>query len=312
MSDSRLRLAFAGTPRLAATVLQALIDCGRYSILTILTQPDRPAGRGRRLQQSAVKELAQQHGLPVREPSAAGELDPQGELNGVDVLVVAAYGLILPAGILERPRLGGINVHTSLLPRWRGAAPIQRALLAGDSETGITIMQMDAGLDSGDILLQKTCPIHTDDTAATLEDRLAILGSECLLETLDRLALNDLSPTPQDERRVTYAAKISKQEARIDWTRPAADLERMVRAFNPNPVAFTELLGITMRIWEAQVVEGGGSGRAPGTIVGAGKAGIDVSTGEQLLRLLKVQIPGKKVISVGDFINGHPDFLTGS
>lgn len=309
MSDSQLRLAFAGTPGLAAAVLQSIIDSGRYSIRLVYTQPDRPAGRGRRLQQSAVKVLADQHQLCVRQPVRSGEFDPEGELAAVDVLVVAAYGLILPSRILNLPRLGCINVHTSLLPRWRGAAPIQRALQAGDTETGITIMQITEGLDSGDILLQKTCPIYPHDTAATLEFRLTQLGSTCLLETLELLAEGRVNPLPQDETRACYAGKISKQEARIDWTRPAEDLERMIRAFNPHPVAVAALQGVTMRVWEAEVVPGQAGACPPGRVVAAGSDGIDVGTGTGLLRLRKVQIPGKKVIAAGDFINGHPEFF---
>jgi len=311
VSDVPLRLAFAGTPELAAAVLQSIIDGGRHSISLVFTQPDRPAGRGRRLQKSAVKILAQHHHLQIREPVRSGEFDPGAELADVDALVVAAYGLILPPQILNRSRLGCINVHTSLLPRWRGAAPIQRALQAGDKETGITIMQMDAGLDSGDILLQRACPIQSTDTAATLEARLAQLGSDCLLETLDLLALGHIRSVPQDGSLASYAGKISKQEGHIDWNRPALELERMVRAFNPHPVAFTELNGITMRVWEAQVVAGQMSNHTPGTVTAAGGDGIDVCTGEQMLRLLKVQLPGKKIMTAGDFSNGHPGFLSG-
>ena len=310
MSEVQLRLAFAGTPGLAATVLQSIIDSGRYSIHRVYTQPDRPAGRGRRLQKSAVKVLAEHYHLPIREPARSKDLDPGGELFDIDVLVVAAYGIMLPPQILNRPRLGCVNVHTSLLPRWRGAAPIQRALQAGDTATGITIMQMDAGLDSGDILLQKTCPILAQDTAATLEMRLAQLGSAALLQTLDRLAAGVVRPEQQDESRACYAGKISKQEARIDWTRPAAELERMVRAFNPQPVAYTRLNGMTMRVWEADLVAQRALSSTPGTVLAADSSGIDVSTGDLVLRLRKVQLPGKKVMSAGDFINGHPHFLT--
>lgn len=309
MNDVLLRLAFAGTPELAAMVLQSIIDRGRYSTDLIYTQPDRPAGRGRRLQKSAVKVLAEHYRLPIREPGQPRDFDPGGELADVDLLVVAAYGMILPPQILNRPRLGCVNVHTSLLPRWRGAAPIQRAILAGDKVTGITIMKMDAGLDSGDTLLQKTCPIHPSDCAATLQDRLAILGSKCLLEVLDKIAGGNITPLKQDDSRATYASKISKQEARIDWTRPATELERMVRAFNPHPVAFTELNGIAMRIWEAHIIADTAFTAPPGTVIAAARNGIDVTTGDQLLRICKVQIPGKKVISAGDFINGHPDFI---
>lgn len=311
MSDVKLRLAFAGTPELAATILQTILKSGHYQICLVYTQPDRPAGRGRKVQKSAVKIVAEQHRLPVREPVRSSDFDPREELVNIDVLVVAAFGMILPAEVLNRPARGCVNVHTSLLPRWRGAAPIQRAILAGDGITGITVMNMEAGLDSGDILLQKTCAILPTDTAATLQDRLALLGSECLLEVLDVIAGGGIRSTKQDESRVTYAAKINKQEARVDWTRPAVELERMVRAFNPHPVAVTELNGIEMRIWEADIVADTALTAPPGTVVAAGRNGIDVTTGDRLLRLRKVQLPGKKVISAGDFINGHPDFVPG-
>lgn len=311
MSDVQLRLAFAGTPDLAATILRSLLASGLYRINLVFTQPDRPAGRGRKVQKSAVKILAEQHRLPVREPGRSSDFDAGGELTNIDVLVVAAFGMILPAEFLNRPALGCVNVHTSLLPRWRGAAPIQRAIQAGDRETGITIMKMEAGLDSGAILLQKACPIHPSDTAATLEQRLAILGSKCLLEALGMLAGGNIRPSKQDDSLATYAPKVSKEEACIDWTRPAAELERMVRAFNPHPVAFTELNGTFMRIWEAEIIAHTPLTAPPGTVVAAGRNGIDVTTGDQLLRLRKIQVPGKTVISAGAFINGHPDFFPG-
>ena len=312
MSDVPLRLAFAGTPDLAATILQSLLANGQYRICLVFTQPDRPAGRGRKVKKSAVKILAEQHQLPIREPLRSTDFDHLKELATINVLVVAAYGMILPAEVLERPVLGCVNVHTSLLPRWRGAAPIQRAILAGDRETGITIMKMEAGLDSGDILLQRTCTIHPSDTAATLEERLANLGSKCLHEVLDQVTRGDINPSKQDDRYATYAAKITKQEACINWARPAAELERIVRAFNPHPVAFTELNGTVLRIWQADIVTDTALTAPPGTVVAADKNGILVTTGEQLLRLREVQVPGKKVVSAGDFINGHPDFFTRS
>jgi methionyl-tRNA formyltransferase len=311
VNDVPLRLAFAGTPDLAATVLQALLDIRQYRISLVLTQPDRPAGRGRKILKSAVKILAEKNHIRIRQPAHPSEIDPDCDLANVDVLVVAAFGMILPSEILNRPRLGCINVHTSLLPRWRGAAPIQRAILTGDSETGITIIKMDAGLDTGDMLLRKSCLIHRDDTVATLEKRLAILGGECVLEVLDRFTGGKTEAIKQDDSLASYAGKISKQEARIDWTRPAIDLERMIRAFNPQPVAYTELKRIEMRIWEASVIENQGSTPPPGSICSASAEGIDVATGDQLLRIHKLQLPGKKIISARDFLNSHADFISG-
>lgn len=310
MNDVSLRLAFAGTPDLAATVLHTLLDNGRYPVNLVFTQPDRPAGRGRKIIKSPVKVLAEKNHLPIRQPVHSGDIDPDGELANVDVLVVAAYGMILPPVVLNRPGLGCINVHTSLLPRWRGAAPIQRAILAGDRVTGITIIGMDEGLDTGDILLQKSCLIHRDDTAATLSGRLAQMGGECVLEILEKMNHGEIEPLKQNDSMATYAGKISKQETRIDWTRPAADLNRMIRAFNPKPVAYTELNGVEMRIWEAIVHEGNGSKGLPGSIYSASSEGIDVATGDQLLRIRKLQLPGKKIISARDFVNSHPNFMS--
>lgn len=309
MTDSTLQLAFAGTPALAATILQTLIDNTAHDIVVVYTQPDRPAGRDRKLHESEVKRLATARQLDIRQPVSAADIDPAGQLSNVDALIVAAYGMILPAAILTQPRLGCINVHTSLLPRWRGAAPIQRSIQAGDTETGISIMQMDAGLDTGDILLQQSCPIHSDDTAGTLHDRLAILGGKCLLETLNRMLTGNIHPLKQDDRQATYARKLSKAEALIDWSKPAIEVQRTIRAFNPVPVAHTELNGIKMRIWDADILDETHESQAPGSVIACRADGIIVTTGTQLLCIRRLQLPGKKASTTQDFLNGHPDFI---
>jgi methionyl-tRNA formyltransferase len=303
----QLTISFAGTPELAATILQKLIEAEKYKIVSVYTQPDRPAGRGRKLHKSAVKELAELHQLPVKQPSGAPDLDPENELSSVDVLVVAAYGMLIPEAILNRPRLGCINVHTSLLPRWRGAAPIQRAIQAGDIETGVTIIKMDAGLDTGQILLQKSCPINSHETSVTLHDKLALLGAEALLELLSSNT-NCLEGYAQDNSRSSYANKITKEEAEIDWCLPARTIERTIRAFNPKPVAYTVLNNKPMKIWEASVIETDLIKVSPGTVLSSSSDGIDVTTGEQLLRIKRLQLPGKKIITSEAFHNGHPDF----
>jgi methionyl-tRNA formyltransferase len=224
-----------------------------------------------------------------------------------DLMIVVAYGLLLPPAILLTPRLGCLNVHASLLPRWRGAAPIQRAILAGDQETGITLMQMDEGLDTGPVLRQVSCAIRPDDTAQSLHDRLAGLGAECLLAALDAILTGSLAPIPQDEPRATYAPKIDRAEARLDWTRSAVELNRMIRAFNPKPVAMTQLQGIEMRIWEGVAIDDP-INRPPGSIVRCNKGYLDIATGRGILRLLKIQLPGRRVVTMTDFLNAHPEF----
>lgn len=310
--DSTFQLAFAGTPVLAATILETLIDHTAHDIVVVYTQPDRPAGRGRKLHESEVKRLATARQLDICQPASSADLDPANELSNVDALIVVAYGMILPAALLTRPRFGCINVHTSLLPRWRGAAPIQRSIQAGDTETGISIMQMDAGLDTGDILLQQSCPIHSDDTARSLHDRLAILGGKCLLETLDRMLTGDIHPVKQDDRQSTYARKLSKTEALIDWRKPAIEVQRMIRAFNPVPVAHTELNGIKMRIWDADILDEAHESLIPGSVIDCRPDGIIVTTGKQLLCIRRLQLPGKKASTTQDFLNGHPDFISAS
>jgi len=305
VSGTTLRLAYAGTPALAAVILESLATNPDYIIAQAYTQPDRPAGRGRKPVRSAVGITADKFGIPVLQPYHPADIDPDNRLSEVDVLVVAAYGLLLPADILYKPKWGCINVHTSLLPRWRGAAPIQRAIEAGDKETGISIMQMDSGLDTGPILLQESCPILPTDTGGTLGDRLAKLGSHCLIRTLNAMAIEQLLPRNQDGRPPSYARKIHKAEARIDWSRPAVEIERQVRAFNPHPVAFTAINGMTLRIWEVELLGNNPSG-SPGRF-SMDKQGLSVQTGEGSLRIIRIQAPGKKPVAAGDFLNGHPD-----
>jgi len=307
-SSSPLRLVFAGTPDFAAEALHALIQ-SRHDIVAVYTQPDRPAGRGRKLTPGPVKQLALQHQLRVFQPDslkAPGAIEQLRTLDA-DVMIVAAYGLLLPPEVLDVPRFGCLNIHASLLPRWRGAAPIQRAILAGDRETGITIMQMDKGLDTGAILLKLTCPITPQDTAASLHDRLATLGAEAIITALDQLPT--LTATPQDDSQATYASKLSKQEAIIDWQRPAEELDRLIRAFNPWPVAQTRARGQTLRIWAAQPLADRTTA-SPGTVIRCDKHGIDIACGQGVLRLTRLQPAGSKPMDAAAFLNGRPDWLT--
>jgi len=304
------RIVFAGTPEFAAAILKALIPKAQYSIVAVYTQPDRPAGRGRKPTQSPVKELALQCGLPVRQPASLKDPEEIRRLAGLDsdLMVVVGYGQILPRAILDTPRQGCINVHASLLPRWRGAAPIQRAILAGDVETGVTIMRIVEALDAGPILCQSACTIGPNDTAAVLHDRLAELGAKCLLDTLDNILNGRVQPAPQDEQLVTHAPKIERAEAHLDWKEPAVQLARKVRAFNLKPVSYAELQGLEIRVWEAIAIDGA-TCQPPGTVLPTQHHCLDVATGEGLLRLLKVQLPGRRAVSAADFLNGHPNFI---
>lgn len=304
MTNSILRLGFAGTPELAATVLLHLLEYSRCQIDIVYTQPDRPAGRGRKITFSPVKQLAIERHLSVAQPEKPGDMD----VHSLDILVVVAYGMLLPGTILNQPKFGCINIHTSLLPRWRGAAPIQRAIQAGDKETGVTIIQMDEGLDTGPILGQKKCPVEARETSGSLHDKLARLGAICLTEVLDTIVTGKIKPIPQDPALVTYAGKISKAEAKINWEIPAIEIERSIRAFNPSPIAHTEFNGISFRIWESAVINQSTSS-PPGTIVNYSEAGLDVATGKDLLRILKIQPAGKKVMAIEEFYNGRPDFF---
>ena len=301
-----MQLAFAGAPEFAAAILGSLVDNPGIRIRHVYTQPDRPAGRGRKTTRNPVALLADKRGIPVFQPERPADIDPEDRLYGIDALIVAAYGMLLPAEILNKPKWGCINVHTSLLPRWRGAAHIQRALEAGDRETGISIMRMDAGLDTGPILMQEACPILPTDTAGVLHDRLAQLGAGCLARCLDRLAGENIAPRKQDDRQATYARKIGKEDARIVWSRPAVEIERQVRAFNPRPVAFTEVNGMQIRILEVDLLEQDLPDPMPGLFYRSGPDLI-VQTGRGSLRIVRLQAPGKRPVAARDFLNGHPE-----
>lgn len=302
---SALRVVFAGTPDFAASYLEALIH-GGHEIVAVYTQPDRPAGRGKRLTASPVKQLATEHSLPVFQPHNLKDAAVQQELAALepDVMVVVAYGLILPQSVLDIPRFGCLNIHASLLPRWRGAAPIQRAIEAGDAETGIAVMQMDAGLDTGPILMERRCPILPEDTSATLFESLSQLGREPLLQVLADLESFQAQAQPQDESGATYAHKISTGEARLDWGRPATELERQIRAFNPFPAAWAELGELRIKIFGADLLEEE-SPAAPGTITHVSDEGITVQCGQGSLRLSLLQLPGKRAMSVKDILLGN-------
>ncbi len=302
-----LRIVFAGTPEFASLHLQAVID-STHEVIAVYSQPDRPAGRGRKLTPSPVKQLALEHNIPVYQPKTLKTEEAQQELAALnpDLMVVVAYGLLLPQAILDIPKYGCINVHGSILPRWRGAAPIQRAIAAGDKETGVTIMQMDAGLDTGDMLLKACCPIHADDTSQNLHDRLAEIGAPCLQQALDQIAAGTLAPEKQNDEKANYAHKMSKEEGGIDWSKPARELDCLVRAFNPWPVSWAELDGERIRVWQATAIETS-SDKAPGTIISADKQGITVSCGTGSLVLKQLQLPGSRAMNIQDLLNSRSD-----
>jgi methionyl-tRNA formyltransferase len=312
-----LRLGFAGTPEFAIPALEALVR-SRHTVAGVFTQPDRPAGRGQSLQPSIVKRRATELGLSVYQPVSFKTPEAAAMLRELqlDALVVVAYGLILPAAALALPRLGCFNIHGSLLPRWRGAAPIQRALLAGDSMTGVTIMRMEAGLDTGPMLIARDVPIGTADSAGTVHDKLASLGGVLIVEALDALADGKVSETPQPAVGVTYADKINKSEALIDWREDAVSIMRRVHAFNPWPIAETRWDGTQLRVWDAEVVDQGGgqppatAGLEPGSVVAATSAGVDVACGRGVLRLLRLQLAGRKPLAAAEFIKAQR--LTGA
>lgn len=306
MANASLRVVFAGTPDFAAVHLESLLH-SNHQVVAVYTQPDRPAGRGRKLQASPVKHLALQAGLPVLQPASLKGAAAQQELAALaaDVMIVVAYGLILPQSVLDTPRLGCLNVHASLLPRWRGAAPIQRAIEHGDSTTGVTIMQMDAGLDTGKMLAAVSCPIEPRMSAGELHDRLALLGPPTLLDVLEDLPGKQRDSRAQDDQRACYAHKILKPEAQLDWSRSAAELDRRIRAFNPFPVCYTLLDGQRIRVWEATPLASEGAHAAPGRILPTAQGGIAVSCTDGVLELEVLQLEGGKALAVKQLLRAH-------
>lgn len=298
-----LRVVFAGTPEFSVPTLQGLLD-SEHDVIAVFTQPDRPKGRGQQLQKSPVKALAEQYALPVHQPASLRNEDAVAlfQTLNADVVVVVAYGLLIPANILSIPPYGFINVHASILPRWRGAAPIQYAIKSGDDTSGVTIMQMNEGLDTGDMLAIRACPIGSNETASQLHDRLSVMGPPALLDVLAQMEAGALTPIPQDDTQSTYASKLHKQDALIDWACPAEQIDRMVRAFNPWPTAFAMLNGQPMKVWRASVVLDGDHDSAPGTILHASEEGIEVATGAGVLNLLEIQLPGGKRLPVAEVL----------
>lgn len=303
-----LKIVFAGTPEFAAIHLENIINQNKYQLVGVYTQPDRPAGRGKKLMASPVKLLAEQHNIPVLQPSTLKTIEAQQQLAKLqpDLMVVVAYGLILPQAVLNIPRLGCINSHASLLPRWRGAAPIQRAIQAGDTESGVTVMQMEAGLDTGPMLLKASTPISDQDTGGSLHDRLAKLGSTAIIEAIDGLANCTLNAEPQDDSLASYAHKLTKEEAQIDWTKSALELAHSIRAFNPWPICHTLLQTQPVKILEAELIDIQG---IAGKILEISKAGLTVACGSQALRLTKLQLPNSKPLTFWDVYNGHKELF---
>jgi len=302
-----LNIVFAGTPDFAAEHLRALLG-SEHKVIAVYSQPDRPAGRGRKLTASPVKALAQAHDIPVFQPLNFKSDEAVAELQALnaDLMVVVAYGLILPQVVLDTPRLGCVNVHASLLPRWRGAAPIHRALLAGDTETGVTIMQMDAGLDTGDMLVTAACPIHQDDTSEKLHDRLIEVGGPALLQALDQLEQGTSRPIKQDDSLANYAHKLDKAEGLIDWQLTAQAIDRQIRGLTPWPGAYTQWQGENVRVHHAQV-SAVTTTAAPGTIIGMSQQGFEVATADGVLLVTTLQLPGKKAMAVADILNARRD-----
>ena len=302
-----LKVIFAGTPDFAAKHLSALLD-SEHEVIAVYTQPDRPAGRGKKLTASPVKVLAEENAIPVYQPQSLKAEDAQKELAALnaDLMVVVAYGLLLPTAVLNAPRLGCINVHGSILPKWRGAAPIQRSIWAGDAETGVTIMQMDEGLDTGDMLHIATLPITNDDTSATMYEKLAALGPKALVDVVNDF--ESYTPTKQDDTQATYAKKLSKEEALINWSDDAKQIERNIRAFNPWPVAWMQVEDQNVKVWSADVVTLDKDVK-PGTVISADKAGITIATGRDALRITSLQIPGKKALPAADVINARQSWF---
>ncbi|WIM84115.1 methionyl-tRNA formyltransferase [Gallibacterium anatis] len=308
-----LNIIFAGTPDFAAQHLQALL-ASQHRVIAVYTQPDKPAGRGKKLQPSAVKQLALAHNLPIFQPKSLRKEEAQQQLAqlNADVMVVVAYGLILPKAVLAMPRLGCLNVHGSLLPRWRGAAPIQRAIWAGDEQTGVTIMQMDEGLDTGDMLHKVSCEISKDETSASLYQKLATLAPKALIEVLDHLDEGKYPPQAQQNEFSNYAEKLSKEEAKLDWSLPAVQLERCIRAFNPWPISWlqtTDAQGNNqiLKVYQATVLPH--QNQTVGTVLQANKQGIQIATADGVLNITQLQPAGKKPMAVQDFLNGRSDWF---
>lgn len=305
-----MKIIFAGTPAFAATHLQSIIDQGQHQVIAVYTQPDRPAGRGKKLTASAVKLLAEQNNLPLFQPESLKTSDQQQLLSqhNADLMVVVAYGLLLPQAVLDIPRLGCINVHASLLPRWRGAAPIQRAIEAGDNETGVSIMQMEAGLDTGPVISSAHCDIAPEDTSDSLFEKLAELGGPALLSALSKIESGTAVASAQDEQQSTYAHKIDKSEALINWSDSAANIERKIRAFNPFPVAYTHMGDIRIKVWSAQVSQSSAVGE-PGSIVTSGAEGLLVQCGSGHLLINEIQLAGKSRMAVAEILKSRADLF---
>ena len=305
-----MKIIFAGTPDFAAAHLQALIDCAQHQIVAVYTQPDRPAGRGKKLTASPVKQLALNHSLEVLQPSSLKGIEAQQQLANydADLMIVVAYGLILPQAVLDIPRLGCINVHGSLLPKWRGAAPIQRALEAGDQETGICIMQMDAGLDTGPVISVARCPIEPGDTSGSIYQKLSALGAPTLLTALEKIEAGVAIAKQQDNSLSTYASKIDKSEALIDWSISADVLARRVRAFNPFPATYSHIGGDRVKIWQAHAIDADSSGAA-GTIIEASDEGILVQTGHGQLLISEIQLAGKSKMPVAELLKSKAELF---
>ena len=301
-----MNIIFAGTPEFAIPALKAILN-SEHKVISIYTQPDRPSGRGQKLTPSPVKVFAIENQLLLHQPASLKNSEVQKELQNLhaDILVNVAYGALLPKEVLKTPKYGCINIHPSLLPRWRGAAPIQRAIFAGDKVTGVSIMQMDEGLDTGGIYKQKKIAIANTDTSATMFAKTSALGAELLLEVLQEIANGTAVITEQSDAGITYAKKITKEEGKIDWQKSAIEIERMVRAFNPWPVVYTELCGKTIRIWEAIVISEEQDTNEAGTVIAATKEGIDFATGKGILRLTKIQLPGGKPLGPKEILNSR-------
>nr|WP_306804524.1 methionyl-tRNA formyltransferase [Providencia sp. PROV019] len=304
-----MKIIFAGTPDFAAKHLAALLDT-RHKVVGVLTRHDKPAGRGKKLTPSPVKVLAEEHQLPVFQPVSLKDSENQQWIKNqnADLMIVVAYGLILPQAVLDIPRLGCLNVHGSLLPRWRGAAPIQRSIWAGDTETGVTIMQMDAGLDTGDMLYKAICPITPNDTSASLYAKLAITGPEALIHTVEMLSSGQCIAEKQDESLANYAEKLSKEEARINWQDDAVHIERCIRAFNPWPMSYFIVEEQLIKVWQAEVLTEAHD-KQPGTIISADKKGISIATGNGILNIIQLQPPGKKAMSAQDILNSRREWF---